>query len=131
MVCGFSQNESNSFRTWNPKTRRVIESRNIVFIETPPHLLPPLTLWLSPLQGLEAPTFDLSGNSLDDNYSSRKDMIQDARDYTSALDFDANDPLLILTPGSSSPGGATRLGEPHRWNHRLQLYVRVTLQVQM
>ena len=40
MVCGFSENESNSYRVWNPKTRRVVEDRNVVFIETPPHLIP-------------------------------------------------------------------------------------------
>ena len=48
MMCGFSQNESNSFRTFNPKTRRDVESRNAVFIETPPHLPPP-SRRLSPL----------------------------------------------------------------------------------
>ena len=41
MACGFSQTESKRLRTWNPKRCRVVESRNIVFIETPPHLLPP------------------------------------------------------------------------------------------
>ena len=35
MVCGFSETENNSYRIWNPKTRRVVESRNVVFIETP------------------------------------------------------------------------------------------------
>ena len=91
MACGFSQSESNSFRIWNPKTRRVVENGNVVFIETPPHLLPP-SRRLLPLQGLEAPTFDFSDNSLDDNYTSREDMIHDVQDCTSALDFDANDP---------------------------------------
>ena len=40
MVGGFSETESNSYRIWNPETRRVVESRNVVFIETPPNLLP-------------------------------------------------------------------------------------------
>ena len=40
MVCGFRETESYSFRIWNPKTRRVMESMNVVFIETPPNLLP-------------------------------------------------------------------------------------------
>ena len=65
-MCGFIQNESNSFRIWNPKTPRVVESWNIIFIETPPYFLP-ATRRLSPLQGLEAPSFDFSNNSLDDN----------------------------------------------------------------
>ena len=74
MMCGFSQNESNSFCIWNPKTRRVLESRNVVFIETQPHLLPP-SRRLSLLQDLEAPTFDFSDNGLDDKYSSHKNTI--------------------------------------------------------
>ena len=41
MVCGFSRNKSNSFRSWNLKTLRVVEKRNGVFIETPPRLCPP------------------------------------------------------------------------------------------
>ena len=100
------ERESNSFRIWNPKTRRVVEIGNVIFIETPPYVLPP-SRRLSPVQGLEAPTFDFSDSSLDDNYSSRNDMIQDSKDCTSALDFEANDALLIPTPGGSSPGGTT------------------------
>ena len=38
-VCGYSE-ESKSYRVWNPKPHRVVESRNVTFIETPPHLLP-------------------------------------------------------------------------------------------
>ena len=75
-MCGFIQSESNSFRISNPKKRRVVESRSIVFIGTP-HLPPP-SRRLSPLQGLEGRLFDLSDNSLVDNYPSRKDMIRDA-----------------------------------------------------
>ena len=40
MVYGFSETESNSYRIWNPKTRRVVESRNAVLIKTPQNLLP-------------------------------------------------------------------------------------------
>ena len=105
-VRGFSQNESNSFRIWNPKTRPVVETRSVVFIETQPHLLPS-SRRLSSLQGLEAPKFDFYYDSLEDTYSSCNDMIQDAKDHTSALDFGDNDPLLIPTSGGSLPGGAT------------------------
>ena len=109
MLCGFSQNESNSFRFWNPKTRRVVESRNFVFIEAPSHLR--LPSWrISPLQGLEALTLDFYDKSLDYNYSSRNHSIQNAKDYTSALEFEANEPLHIPTPGGSSPGAATSQG---------------------
>ena len=31
MVYGFSENESKFYRIWNPKTSRVVESRNVVF----------------------------------------------------------------------------------------------------
>ena len=40
MLCGFRENEALSYRVWNPKTRRVEESRNVTFIETPSHLIP-------------------------------------------------------------------------------------------
>ena len=44
-------------------------------------------------------------------------MIQDVQDYTSVLDFDANDPAELLvpmqaSPGGSSPGGVTPQGSP-------------------
>ena len=35
MLCNFSKDEALSYRVWNPKTRRVVESRNVTFIETP------------------------------------------------------------------------------------------------
>ena len=59
-------------------------------IKPPPQLVPP-SRRLSPLQGPEAPKFDVSDKSLDDNYTTREDMIQDVQDYTSALDLDAID----------------------------------------
>ena len=86
----------NSFGTWNPKTRRAVERGNFVFVETPPHLLT-TSRRDSPLQGLEAPSFDFSNNSVDDNCTSRQDMVQAVRDYTSSLDFDVNDPAELLT----------------------------------
>ena len=95
-MCGLSQSGSNSFGIWNPKTRRVVERGNFVFVETPPHLLPP-SRRASPLQGLEAPSFDFSDNSVDDNCTSREDMVQAVRDYTSLLVFDVNDPAELLT----------------------------------
>ena len=39
MVSGFSETRRNCYSIWNPKTRRVVESRNVVFIETLPNLL--------------------------------------------------------------------------------------------
>ena len=52
-VCSLSE-ESKFYRAWDPKTRRVVESRNVTFIETSPHLLPPPSK-LSPLQDLVPP----------------------------------------------------------------------------
>ena len=108
----------------NPKTGRVVERGNFVFVETLPHLLP-LSRRLSPLQGLEAPSFDFSDNSVDDNYTLREHMVQVVRDYTSYLDFDVND-LAELFTVQASPG-VFRLGESHRINHRhpLHLYLRL------
>ena len=41
-LCGYSQ-ESKAYRIYNPETRKVVESRNVVFIETPPHKFHRLT----------------------------------------------------------------------------------------
>ena len=56
-VCGCSE-ERRSYRVWNPKSHRIMESRNVTFIETPPQLIPP-PLKLSPLQDLVPPTTTL------------------------------------------------------------------------
>ena len=34
MLCGFSEDEAVSYWVWNSKIRRVVESRNVAFIET-------------------------------------------------------------------------------------------------
>ena len=115
MVCGFSETESNSYRIWNPKTRRVVESRDVVFIETPPNLLPAARR-LSPQQDLESPSYDYSDDTLYDNYVSHD--VRDLQNYTSALDFGFDTPAgtvgLLLpqqaSPGVTSPGGALPAG---------------------
>ena len=40
MLCGLSEKEALSYRVWNPKPRRVVESKNVTFIETPSHIIP-------------------------------------------------------------------------------------------
>ena len=35
------RNNRKSYRVYNPATRRIMESRNVIFIETPSRLLPP------------------------------------------------------------------------------------------
>ena len=89
-VCGYSE-DSESYRVWNPKPHRVMESRNVTFIETPPHLLPPPSK-LSPLQDLEPPSWDIDDDALDNDYISYEDLLRDVRDYTGVLDFTANAP---------------------------------------
>ena len=64
-VCGYSE-ERKYFGVWNPKTHRVMESRNASFIKTPPHLLPSY-FKLSPLQDLVPPSWDLDGNTVDND----------------------------------------------------------------
>ena len=107
MVCDFSENESNSYRVWNPKTRRVVEARNVVFIETAPHLIPQPSQ-PSPLHRLQSSSLKFTEDTLDDNYVSNEEMLQDVRDYTAALDFNID----ILADrddlhGESSRGGVS------------------------
>ena len=84
MLCGFSEDEPLSYRVWNPKTRRVVESRNVTFIETPSHFIPQPTR-LSPLR-------ELPPAELVDAYASADDLLRDARDYTAVLYFNVNIP---------------------------------------
>ena len=110
MVCGFSENESNSYRVWNPKTRRVVEARNVVFIETPPHLIPQPSQ-PSPLHRLQSSSLKFTEDTLDDNYVSSEEMLQDVRDYTAALDFNID----ILADRDDLHGESSR-GGVSTWN---------------
>ena len=117
MVCGFSETESNFYHIWNPKMRRVVERRNVIFIETPPNLLPAARR-LSPQQDLESPSYDFSDDTLDDNYVSHDNTLRDVQNYPSALDFGVDTPagtVEILLPQQDSPcvplpGGALPAG---------------------
>ena len=121
------QDEALSYRVGDPKTRRVGESRNVAFIETPPQLIPQPTR-LSPLR-------ELPPAESVDKYASTDDLLRDARDYTAVLDFNVNIPVkhanadsvdggpgmepileqicdvtrkdLPIPPGESSSGGAS------------------------
>ena len=66
-----------------------MESRNVTFIETTPHLLLP-TSKLSPLQDLVPTSWDLDDEILDNTHILYDDLLRDIRDYTCALDFTAN-----------------------------------------
>ena len=85
ILCGFSGDELLSYWIWNPRTRRVVESTNVTFIETPPHLIPQPTV-LSPLR--EWPPTDLV-----DSYASTDDLLRDARDHTAVHDCNVNIPV--------------------------------------
>ena len=83
--------EIKSYRVWNPKTRRVVESRNVTFIETSPHLLPPPSK-LSLLQDMVSPSWYLHDDTLDTDYILYDALRRDTRDYASVLDLTANIP---------------------------------------
>ena len=87
---GYSE-ESTSYRVWNPKTRHVVESRNVTFIKTPSHLLLPPSK-LSPKQDLVPPSWDIDDDTLDNDYISYDDLLRDVRGYTGVLNFTANAP---------------------------------------
>ena len=84
MLCGFSEDETLSYRVWNPTSRRVGESRNVTFIETPPHLILQPTR-LSLLR-------ELLPAELVDDYAPTDDLLRDTRDYTAVLGFNVNIP---------------------------------------
>ena len=88
-LCGFSKDEALSYRIWNPKTRRVVESRNVTFIETPPHLIPqPTRLFL---------LRELPPAELIDDYVSTDDLLRvhgiTPRFLTSTSTFRPNTPM--------------------------------------
>ena len=87
-LVGYS-NDSKSYRVYNPATRRITESRNVSFIETPSRLLPPpseecpMQVW----------GHGQAGEDKGHNYITDDDFLRDLRDCTSMLN-----PL----PGASS-----------------------------
>ena len=79
-LVGYSNN-SKSYRVYNPATRRIMESRNIIFIETPSRLFPP------PLEETPQQVNPLSNGMDDHNYiTDDDDFLRDLRSYTSVLE---------------------------------------------
>ena len=71
---------SNSCRVYNPATRRIMETRNVSFIETPSRLFPP---------SLEENSRQIipQSNGMDDhNYITDVEILCDLRHYTSVLE---------------------------------------------
>ena len=79
-LCGYGE-KSKSYQVWNPKIYRVVESRNIIFVEKFPHLLP-VPSKFSPLQELIPLSWYLDDNTLDNGYIPYDDLLRDVRDYT-------------------------------------------------
>ena len=75
--------ETHFYRIWNPKTRKVAESRNATFIDSS-HLIPQST-GLCPLRELP-PVY------LNSDFTSRDKLVRGARDYTVVLDFNLDIP---------------------------------------
>ena len=94
--CGCSQ-ESKTYRVYNPETRKVVEGRNVAFIETPPHIVPPP----------DDSAYQASGwipmNDNDELYNNDDHLLRDIRDYTSRIDLNNNsDQTIQIDP----PAGA-------------------------
>ena len=73
-------NNSKSYRTYNPATRRIMESRNVIFIETTSRLFPP---------SLEETSQEIipPSNGMDDhNDITDDDFLRDLHHYTSVLE---------------------------------------------
>ena len=73
-------NISRSYRVYHPATRRIMEGRNVIFIETPSRLFPSALEETS--QQIVPPC-----NGMDDhNYITEDNVLRDLRDYTSVLE---------------------------------------------
>ena len=118
---GYSNNRK-SYRVYNPVTRCIMESRNVIFIETPSRLFPP------PLEETSQQVNPPSNGMDDHNYITDDDFLRDLRDYTSCWN---RFPVLLLTTllwaGSQTihlwlnpwSGSARSLGRTH-WTEELQ-----------
>ena len=78
-LVGYSNN-SKSYRVYNPATRRIMESLNVIFIETPSRLFPP------PLDETSQQVNPPSKGTDDYNYITENDFVRNFRDYTSVLE---------------------------------------------
>lgn len=102
---GYSTN-TKSYRVYNPVTQRIMESRSVMFIETPSQLL--LPSWdVAHTQGLP------SCDGIDvHNYTTDDDVMWDPCDYTSVFGpFRSASENHVAAGGSSAnPPVAERLG---------------------
>lgn len=97
-LVGYST-DSKSYRIYNPATKRVRESRNVVFIETP-----------SALPRLEVGGFDDG----DFTYDEGDDLVRDVRDHTSNIDIHGPSPNI----DAADPFVTTLIGQIHDVTNR-------------
>ena len=95
-LVGYSS-DSKSYRVYNPVTRCIIESRNVIFIETPSRLLPPPSEGPQLLMQELPPGDDPDRDSKGHNYITDDDFLRDLRNYKSVVDH----------PGSASTDHVT------------------------
>ena len=86
-------NNSETYRVYNPATRRIMESKNVILIETQSRLLPPPSEETSP-------QISYSSNGMDDYNIINRDFLRDLRDYTSVLE-----PLTATSANHIAVGG--------------------------
>ena len=95
-LVGYSSNRK-SYRVYNPVTRCIMESRNVIFIETPSRLLPPPSEGPQRLMQELPPGDDRDRDDSGHNYVTDDDFLRDLRNYTSVVDH----------PGSASTDHVT------------------------
>ena len=107
-LVGYSM-DSKSYRIYNAETRRVRESRNVVFIDTP-SIVPP-------------PSPDVGGyDEAASTYASHDDMVRDVQNYMFNQSLDAHSPsqavgnpgvaeLLDLSSQTTGGGGSGPAGD--------------------
>ena len=97
-LVGYSS-DSKSYRVYNPVTRCIIESRNVIFIETPSRLLPPPSEGPQFLMQELPPGDDPDRDSKGHSYITDDDVLRDFRNYKSVVDH----------PGSASTDHVTAI----------------------
>ena len=94
-LCGYSQ-DTKAYRIYNAKTNKVVESRNVVFIETPSKLVSQPT---NEPDNINENIGILSFLDVQKGHG----MLRDVRDYTSRIDFN-NDVTYDHTIPIMQPG---------------------------
>ena len=84
-LVGCSSN-SKSYRVYNPVTRYIMESRNVIFIDTLSRLLPPPSKGPQLLMQELPPGDDPDRDNKGHNYITDDDFLRDLRNYTSVVD---------------------------------------------